>query len=112
MPSRLKVELQTRTGSSAPSLPGAKFDDLKYVKPSSVSEPTRSFLTSAKDGEMVPPQTGPTGLEIYAVCGRRDLKVDEKKREEAQQELQSREFDQLAKRYLRDLRQDAVIEMR
>jgi peptidyl-prolyl cis-trans isomerase SurA len=100
------------TGQIAASLPGAKFEDLKYIRPSTVSEPTRSFLTSAKEGEMLPPQTGSTGIEVYTLCARRDLKIDDKKREEAQAELQSRELEQLAKRHLRDLRQDAHIEMR
>lgn len=100
------------TSTLAATLPGAKFEDLKYIKPSSVSEPTRSFLTSAKDGEMVPPQTGAGSLDIYAVCGRRDLKLDDKKREEAEREVQATEFEKLARRYLRDLRQDAVIETR
>ncbi len=96
------------TGQLAATLPGAKFEDLKFIRPSATSEPTRSFLTSAKDGEMIPPQMGAGSLDIYTVCGRRELKVDEKKREEAQQELQSREFEQLANRYLRDLKQDAL----
>ncbi len=96
------------TGQLAATLPGAKFEDLKFIRPSSVGEPARSFLTSAKDGEMIPPQLGAGSLDIYTVCGRRELKVDEKKREEAQQELQSREFEQLANRYLRDLKQDAL----
>jgi peptidyl-prolyl cis-trans isomerase SurA len=96
------------TGQLAATLPGSKFEDLKFIRPSSVGEPTRSFLTSAKDGEMIPPQLGSGSLDIYTVCGRRDLKVDEKKREEAQQELQSREFETLATRYLRDLKQDAL----
>jgi peptidyl-prolyl cis-trans isomerase SurA len=100
------------TAALASSLPGAKFEDLKYIKPSGISEPARSFLTSAKDGEMLPPQTSSGGIDVYTVCARRELKVDDKKREEAQQELQSREFEQLAKRHLRDLRQDAHIELR
>ncbi len=100
------------TAQLAATLPGAKFEDLKYIKPSTITEPTRSFLTSAKDGEMLPPQTATSGIDVYAVCGRRELKVDEKKREEAQAQLQSQEFEQLAKRHLRDLRQDAIIEHR
>ncbi len=100
------------TGQIAQGIAGAKFEDLRYVRPSSVGEPTRSFLLSAKDGDMLPPQTGASGVEIYTVCGRRALKGDEKKREAAQQELQSREFELLARRHLRDLRQDAHIEYR
>lgn len=100
------------TSVLAQSLPGAKFEDLKFVKPSTVAEPARSFLLSAKDGEMLPPQTAGSGIDIYVVCARRDLKADDKVREEAQAELTSKEFETLATRHLRDLRQDALIEQR
>ncbi len=91
---------------------GGKFEDIKYIRPSTVAEPTRSFLLSAKDGEMLPPQTTAGGIEVYAVCGRRTIKADETKRAKAQDELQSQEYERLAKRHLRDLRQDAHIEIR
>src|SRR5262249_34157358 len=47
----------------------ARFEDMKYIKPSSVPEPTRSMLLSAKDGDMLPPATAAGGIEVYAVCG-------------------------------------------
>ena len=90
----------------------ARFDDLKFIKPGSVPEPTRSMLLSAKDGDVLPPATAGAGIEIYAVCGRRAIKADEKQREKAQEELAQKEFETAAKRYLRDLRQDAHIEYR
>jgi peptidyl-prolyl cis-trans isomerase SurA len=90
----------------------ARFEDLKFIKPSSLPEPTRSMLLSAKDGDVLPPATAGAGIEIYAVCGRRSIKADEKQREKAQEELAQREFETAAKRYLRDLRQDAHIEYR
>jgi peptidyl-prolyl cis-trans isomerase SurA len=90
----------------------ARFEDLKYIKPSAIPEPTRSMLLNAKDGDVLPPAAAATGIEIYAVCGRRALKADEKEREKAQEELSQREFEIAAKRHLRDLRQDAHIEFR
>jgi len=90
----------------------ARHEDLKYIKPSSIPEPTRSLLLSAKDGDMLPPTTAAQGIEVYAVCGRRPIKVDEKEREKAEGELAMKEFEIVAKRYLRDLRQDAHIEYR
>ena len=54
----------------------------------------------------------PAGIEIYAVCGRRPLKTDAKVREKAMEELAQKEFEIVAKRHLRDLRQDAHIEFR
>jgi peptidyl-prolyl cis-trans isomerase SurA len=90
----------------------AKFEDLGVRKPSFVPEPTRSLLLNAKEGEMVPPNMAASGIELYAVCTRKVLKADDQKRDRAAQELQQREFEVLAKRHLRDLRQDASIEYR
>jgi peptidyl-prolyl cis-trans isomerase SurA len=110
--------LRTRYGGCA-TLPAlareagdARHEDLKYIKPSSLPEPTRSLLLSAKDGDMLPAATAAQGIEVYAVCGRRPIKVDEKEREKAEGELAQKEFEIVGKRYLRDLRQDAHIEYR
>jgi peptidyl-prolyl cis-trans isomerase SurA len=61
---------------------------------------------------MVPPSVGAGGVELWAVCGRKVLKADDQKREVAQAELRSKEFEILAKKHLKDLRQDAAIEYR
>lgn len=100
------------TASLAAGVPGAKFEDLGEIKPSSVPEPTRSLLMSATDGEMLPARIGDNGIELWAVCGRKVVKADEEKRSAAQNQLRQREFDLLAKRHLKDLRQDAHIEYR
>jgi peptidyl-prolyl cis-trans isomerase SurA len=89
-----------------------KFENLGVRKPSSISEPTRSLLLNAKDGEMVPPNMSAQGIELYAVCSRKVVKAEEKKRDQVAQELQQKEFEVLARRHLRDLRQDAHIEYR
>ena len=96
----------------AGAVTNAKFTDLGARKPSSLTEPTRSLLLSAKDGEMLPPVVGPGGVELYAVCSRQVVKADEQKRTAAQDELRAKEFELLAKRHLQNLRQDALIEYR
>jgi peptidyl-prolyl cis-trans isomerase SurA len=90
----------------------AKFQDLGWRKPTSVAEPTRSLLQSAKDGEILPANLSGAGVEIYAVCARRTVKLDDEKRQAAENQLQMKEFEKLALRYLHDLRKDALIEMR
>jgi peptidyl-prolyl cis-trans isomerase SurA len=114
-----EAEALRRRYAGCNTLPGlakeagdARHEDLKYIKPSSIPEPTRSLLLSAKDGDMLPPTTAAHGIEVYAVCARRPIKVDEKEREKAEGELAQKEFEIVAKRYLRDLRQDAHIEYR
>jgi peptidyl-prolyl cis-trans isomerase SurA len=100
------------TAAVAAKVDGAKFEDLGVRKPATIAEPTRTLLLSANEGEMVPPSVGSGGLEIYVVCGRKVVKADDQKRQAAQQEQQAREFEILAKRHIRDLRQDAAIEYR
>jgi peptidyl-prolyl cis-trans isomerase SurA len=89
-----------------------KVDTLNYIAPSSVPEPTRTMMLSAKDGEMLPPTASTNGVEVFVVCGRRAIKADDKKREKATEELQQQEFEVMAKKHLRDIKQDAHIEYR
>ncbi len=100
------------TQELAKGLANSKFDNLTNHSPSLVSEPTRSLLLNAREGEMVPPTLASAGVELYAVCGRKTVKVDEETRAKAQQELTMREFDVLSRKHLRDLRTDALIERR
>ena len=71
------------TGQIASGVAGAKFDELGKRKPSAFPEPTRSMLLNAKDGEMLPPAVGENGIELFAVCGRDVIKVEEQKRTQA-----------------------------
>jgi peptidyl-prolyl cis-trans isomerase SurA len=109
---RRKIGTCKSMAAAVKDLPDAKFEDLKTIRPSTITEPTRSLLLNAKDGDVLPPSTGSSGLEIYGVCGRRALKPESQKREKAQTELQAREFEIMAKRHLKDLRQDAHVEYR
>jgi len=99
-------------GDLAKGVSGAKFEDMKFIKPATIPEPTRSMLLSAKDGDMLPPSTTNAGVEIYAVCSRRTAVGNDAQRTKTQEELQGKQFDILAQRHMRNLRQDAHIEYR
>lgn len=96
----------------AASIKDARFEALGRRKASAIAEPTRSLLLSAKDGEMLPPSVGQGGVELWAVCSRTTMTADLEKRTAAQEELRQKEFEVLAQRHLKDLRQDAHIEYR
>ena len=98
--------------AAAAKMQNAKFEDLGARKPSSLVEPLRSHLLSARDGEMVPPNIGTDGIELYTVCSRKVVKADEKRRTEVAQDLQQKEFEIMAKGHLRNLKQEAHIECR
>lgn len=99
-----------QTAALAHAIPGARFEDVGSRMPAAIPEPTRSLLLAANDGEMLPPSVGSTGVELWVVCGRKTVSADKQKREAAADEAKQAEFQILAKKYLRDLRQDAVID--
>jgi peptidyl-prolyl cis-trans isomerase SurA len=94
----------------AKSAADTRFEDMKFVKPSSIAEPMRSMLLSAKDDDTLPPVTTSAGVEIFAVCGRRALGGNEDRRTKVMAELQAKELDVFSRRHLRNLRQEANIE--
>jgi peptidyl-prolyl cis-trans isomerase SurA len=109
---RAKFDGCKSTDGLARGIAGARFDDLGHRRPSSIPEPTRSLLLSARDDEMLPPTIGEGGIELWAVCGRKVIKAEEVKRETAENDLRQKEFEILYKKHLKDLRQDAHIEYR
>jgi peptidyl-prolyl cis-trans isomerase SurA len=100
------------TASIAGGVAGAAFEELGKRRPSAFQEPTRTLLLNAKDGEMLPPSAGEGNIELWAVCDREVIKADDQKRNQAEGELKQKEFELLAQRHLKDLRQDAHIEYR
>ncbi|MFZ4808667.1 MAG: peptidylprolyl isomerase [Hyphomicrobiaceae bacterium] len=108
-----------RSFKDCKSLPGlvagvenAKLENLGIRKPSSIPEPARTLLLNARDGEMLPPSPGAGVIDLYVLCSRKVVKADDKARNEAAAELRQKEFELLARRHLKNLRQDAHIEYR
>ncbi len=97
--------LSTKTG-------GTRFEDLGFRKPADIPEPTRTMLLNAQDGSILPPVVSDQAVELWAVCGRKVVTANDQKRETAENELRQKEFELLAKKHLKDLRQDAAIEYR
>lgn len=90
----------------------ASVEKLGVRKAASFNEPVRTLLLNAKEGDLLPPNPGAGVVELYALCGRKVVTADEKARTEAANELRQKEFELLARRHLRNLRQDAHIEYR
>jgi peptidyl-prolyl cis-trans isomerase SurA len=93
-------------------VPNASVENMGARKASAFSEPARTLLLNAREGEMLPPNPGAGVIELYALCGRKTVAADDKARNEAAAEIRQKEFELLARRHLRDLRQDAHIEYR
>lgn len=100
---------------------GAKFEDLGLRQPGSIAEPTRTLLFNAKSGEMIPPSVGPDGVELWVVCERKETAAAKAapgagaggdSGNSAKEERRRKELEILARKHLKDLRQDATIDCR
>lgn len=94
------------------NIENAKYENLGRKRASSFPEPTRTQLIQAKIGQMPPPSLSPQGIQLYAVCGRKKVSTTDKKNVAKKRRRKMLEFNILAERHLRDLKQDAFIEYR
>ncbi len=72
----------------------------------------REALSTTEVGRLTKPTLSEQGVEMIAICEKRETDRDTAARAETQEELLNEEGQILARRYIRDLRQDAVIEYR
>ncbi|MEH0072679.1 hypothetical protein V6L77_24525 [Pannonibacter sp. Pt2-lr] len=72
----------------------------------------KDVIAKTAVGQLTPPQVTPRGLEMIAVCGKRELASDVAARTEIEDELRQKEGEQLTRRYIQDLRRQSVISYR
>jgi peptidyl-prolyl cis-trans isomerase SurA len=96
----------------AKGVDGATVKSISDAHVSSLVQPARLLVTNAKVGQMTPPTISPSGIELYALCGKRVVHGDDKLREETSHKLIIQELQIKAERFLRDIRQEAFIEYR
>jgi peptidyl-prolyl cis-trans isomerase SurA len=113
-----EADALARQFKGCPSMPqlaasaSGKYEDLGTKKSSTIPEPTRSLLLNASEGDLLPASVSQSGVELWALCGRKAPSGETSVRESAQNELRQKEFEVLAQKHLKDLRQDASIEIR
>jgi peptidyl-prolyl cis-trans isomerase SurA len=61
---------------------------------------------------MTPPTLSPSGIELYAVCGKKAISATAEVRQQTERKLLNDELSVRAERLLRDLKQEAFIEYR
>ena len=77
-----------------------------------IPSPIDLILSDMKAGQITPPQTTAKGIEMYAVCDRQQVAINDEKRTKVLSEMRQKAFQMRAKRYLKDVRADAHIEYR
>ncbi len=83
---------------------------IEQIKLDAVEEPLRSTLAKTEAGKVTSPELKPDGIEIIAVCNRKEQSAKTGKRATVKSQLENQQLGQFSQRHLRDLRRDAVIE--
>ena len=72
----------------------------------------RKLLDEVAVGKLTSPDVTPQGIQMYALCAKRENKVDSAATKEAREEMFAEQFQKKSKRYLEYLRKQAMIEVK
>lgn len=75
-----------------------------------LSEQLRGALDRVDVGRLTPPEVTPGGVEVFAVCAKKETTADSPMKKAIRDELYSAKFNAQAQRYLKELRKGAMIE--
>jgi peptidyl-prolyl cis-trans isomerase SurA len=108
-------ELRSRFQNCEQGVPMARSMRFVAVRPPVVKNSAdlppqlRDILTKTEIGRLTPPETTQQGVEVNAVCSRRNSENTPEKKE-VRDQLYNETFETLSKNYLKELRTQAMIE--
>ena len=70
----------------------------------------RQILDKTEIGHLTPPETTTQGIELFALCEKKETKSDTPEKRQARDKIFSEQFQAKAKNYLRELRRQMMIE--
>jgi peptidyl-prolyl cis-trans isomerase SurA len=91
---------------------GGTADTPRTVIFGSLDARMKELVSKSKPGEVIPPIRSNEGIEMVAVCGHEAVNSAMPSRASIEDNLYSQQLAMMSRRHLRDLRRDAVIEMR
>ena len=72
--------------------------------------PLREMLSNVAVGKLTAPEVTPNGIEMFALCSKKESTADTPGKRAARDEMVSEKFQSQAKRFLKELRAKAMIE--
>jgi peptidyl-prolyl cis-trans isomerase SurA len=91
---------------------GAVFGDLGDISGAQLTESFRTAVIPLRSGEISAPVRSQNGFHLLAVCSKEAATVEMPTRGDIENRLYAQQITMMARRYLRDLRRDAVVELR
>ncbi|GGF87037.1 hypothetical protein GCM10007301_53650 [Azorhizobium oxalatiphilum] len=77
---------------------------------SEIPEKMRAVLDKTEVGRLTPPEVSQSGVEIFAVCAKREVKGESSKKRDVKEELATAQFQEQSKRMLAELRKTMLIQ--
>jgi peptidyl-prolyl cis-trans isomerase SurA len=108
--------LRTRFQNCNDGIPFARALDAVAVRDqvskfsADLPEALRQILDSTAVGHLTPPETTAEGVQMFAICDKKETKSDTPEMREIRDQMFQQKFGAKAKRYLDDLRRAAMIE--
>jgi len=96
--------------SFARALPDVAVRDQVSKFSADLAQQLRGILDSTGVGHLTPPETTAEGVQMFAVCAKRETKSDTPEMKEIRDQMFQQKFGAKAKRYLENLRRAAMIE--
>ena len=108
--------LRARFKSCEEGLPAARAIDGAVVREQVVRNSAdlqaelRKVLAAIPVGQLSAPETTKLGVELFAICSKRESKSDSTEKRKAREAIFTKRFEEQSKQYLRRLRREALIE--
>jgi peptidyl-prolyl cis-trans isomerase SurA len=77
-----------------------------------LADQLRSALDGMTLGHLTPPEVTKEGVQVFAVCGKKQTNSDSPRKKAAREKLLATRYEQKAQRYLQEVRRSALIEYR
>lgn len=94
----------------AQGLPEVAVRDVVYKSSADLPQQLRDILDSTEVGHLTPPEQTSEGIQMFAVCSKKESTTDTPEARKLRDEMFEKRFGAKAKRYLADLRRQAMIE--
>jgi peptidyl-prolyl cis-trans isomerase SurA len=94
------------------ALPDVVVRDRIIRNSADLSPQLRAVIDGVEIGHLTPPEVTANGVEVFAVCGKRQTTAESPGKREVREEMYTERFEVHSKRYLKELRSAAMIEYR
>lgn len=94
----------------AQGLPEVAVRDVVYKSSSDLPQQVRDILDNTELGHLTPPEQTSEGIQMFAVCSKKESTTDTPAAKKLRDQMFEKKFGAKAKRYLADLRRQAMIE--